>query len=344
MKRGKKLTLLLAVLVVLLAVTCAVLKFAPEDADTETEDPGVSVFTLDPETAAELTWTYEGETLTFVKAGDGWTYAGDSAFPLEESYLTSMLAALSDVIASKTIEAPEDLSQYGLSEPACAVTVTADATTELLIGDETGIGGERYLSVGDGNVYLVDAGILDSFSYQLLDLVKKESIPSMSSVTSLTVDSEVQSYTLSYAEADVEEDSEEESYVWFWNGDSGLPLDTEQTEALVKTVTSMSWGQCVDYNAAGSLSAYGLDAPTLTVTVTYTETAQVETNETGEDGSAVYETRETEADFTLEIGDYSDGVCYARIAGSQMVYQIDASIGDALLSITYEDLVSATEE
>lgn len=106
MKRGKKLTLLLAVLVVLLAVTCAVLKFAPEDADTETEDPGVSVFTLDPETAAELTWTYEGETLTFVKAGDGWTYAGDSAFPLEESYLTSMLAALSDVIASKTIEAP----------------------------------------------------------------------------------------------------------------------------------------------------------------------------------------------------------------------------------------------
>ena len=344
MKRGKKLTLLLAVLVVLLAVTCAVLKFAPEDTNAETEEPGVSVFTLDPEAVTELTWTYEGETLTFVKTDGVWSYAGDSAFPPEESCLTSMLTALSDIVAGKTIEAPEDLSQYGLEQPACAVTVTTDTTAELLIGDETSIGGERYLSIGDGNVYLVDGSILDSFSYHLLDLVKKESIPSMNSVTSLAVDSEVQSYTLNCAEADTEEDGEEKSSVWFWNGDNGLPLDTGLTEALIKTVTSMSWGQCMDYNAADSLSAYGLDAPTLTVTVNYMETAQVETNETDEDGNAVYETRETEASFVLEIGDYSDGVCYARIAGSHMVYQIDASISDALLSTTYEDLVSATEE
>lgn len=344
MKRGKKLTLLLAVLVLLLAVTCAVLKFAPEDTDTEQEEPGVSVFTLDPEAVTELTWTWEGETLTFVRTDGVWSYAEDGAFPLKESCLTSMLAALSDVVASKTIEEPEELSQYGLEEPACTVTVTADTTAELLIGDETGIGGERYLSVGDGNVYLVDESILDSFSYQLLDLVEKESIPAMNSVTGLVVDCETGEYTLSRAETEPEEDGGEESYVWLWNGDSDLPLDTELTETLIKTVTSMSWGQCVDYNGADSLADYGLDAPTLTVTVNYTETVQVETNETDEEGNAVYETRETEASFVLEIGDYSDGVCYARIAGSNMVYQIDGSIGDALLSTTYEDLISAAEK
>lgn len=326
MKRGKKLMLLLAVLIVLIAAVLVVLHLDLEGTDTEEEDTGVSVFTLDPEAATGLTWTYEDETLTFIKADGVWTYAEDSAFPLEESYLTAMLTVLSDVIAGKTIASPEDLAQYGLEEPACTVTVTADTETELRIGNETGIGGERYLSVGDGNVYLVDEGILDSFSYGLLDLVAKEAIPDMTDVTGLEVVSEVQSYTLSYVAADAEEDSEDDSEeevpVWFWNGDSELPLDTTLTEALVKAVTGMNWGACVDYAAADSLADYGLDAPTLTVTVNYTET---------EDG-------ETSASFVLEIGDYVDGSCYARIAGSDLVYWIDGSIGDSLMSAVYDDL------
>lgn len=338
MKRGKKLILLLAVLVVLIAVTFAVLKLTPEDTDEEAEDAGVSVFTLDPEAVSELSWTYEGETLTFVKSDGAWTYAGDSAFPLEESYLTAMLTALSDVVAGKTIETPEDLAQYGLEEPACTVSVTTDAEAELLIGDETGIGGERYLSIGDGNVYLVDEAILDSFSYSLLDLVAKETIPSMTDVTSLEVVSNTQSFTLSYAESGGEEDEG----VWLWNGDSELPLDTELTEALIGSVTSLSWGTCVDYNAADRLADYGLDAPVVTVTVNYVETSQVETNETDEDGNAIYETRESGASFVLEIGEDADA-CYARIAGSGMVYEIDASIADAMLTAAYESLIQAAE-
>lgn len=332
MKRGKKLIILLAVLAVLLAATCAVLKLAPDETDAETEDTGVSVFTMDPNAATELTWTYEGETLTFVKGDGGWAYAGDSTFPLKESYLTSMLTALSDVVAGKTIESPEDLAQYGLEEPACTVTVTTDTTAELLIGDETGIGGERYLSTGDGNVYLVDAAILDNFSYRLLDLVEKETIPSMTDITSFAVTSNTRSFMLSY-----QENGEEDGYVWFWNGDSELPLDTELAEALIETVTSMSWGACVDYSAADRLSDYGLDMPTVTVTVNYVETTQVETNETDEDGNPVYETRETSASFVLEIGEDADS-CYARIAGSDIVYEIDASVADAMLTAAYDDL------
>lgn len=333
MKRGKKLILLLAVLVVLTAAVLIVLRLDLEGTDAEEEEnAGVSVFTLDPEAVTELTWTYEDETLTFAKSDSGWTYAEDSAFPLEESYLTAILTVLSDVTAGKTIASPEDPAQYGLEEPACTVTVTADTETELRIGNETGIGGERYLSVGDGNVYLVDEGILDSFAYGLLDLVAKESIPNMTNVTSLEVVSEVQSYTLSYEAANTEENSEDDSEekvpVWFWNGDSELPLDTTLAEALVQAVTGMSWGACVDYAAADSLADYGLDAPTLTVTVNYTETA---------DG-------ETGASFVLEIGDYADGSCYARIAGSELVYWIDGSIGDSLMSVTYEDLCPETDQ
>lgn len=324
MKRGKKLIVLLAVLAVLLAATCAVLKLTPEDTDAEPEDTGVSVFALDPEAVTELSWTYEGETLTFVKSDGAWAYAGDSAFPLDETYLTTILTALSGVTANKTIEAPEDLAQYGLEEPACAVTVTAGGAAGLLIGDETGIGGERYLSTGDGNVYLVDEDILDSFAYSLLDLVEKETIPSITGVTSLEVISNTQSFTLNYAESGGEEDDG----VWLWNGDSELPLDTELTEALIETVTSMSWGACVDYNAAGTLSDYGLDAPVATVTVNYAETEQAEAG----------------ASFVLEIGEDASGTCYGRIAGSSMVYEIDASISDAMLTASCESLSPAADQ
>ncbi len=52
-----------------------------------------------------------------------------------------MVQALKEVSATKTIESPENLADYGLEEAACAISVTAgDSTYELRIGDETGLG------------------------------------------------------------------------------------------------------------------------------------------------------------------------------------------------------------
>ena len=60
-----------------------------------------------------------------------------------------MVQALKEVSATKTIESPENPADYGLEEAACAISVTAgDSTYELRIGDETGLGGQRYLSLG----------------------------------------------------------------------------------------------------------------------------------------------------------------------------------------------------
>ena len=68
-----------------------------------------------------------------------------------------MVDTLVEVLAQETIAEPEDLASYGLDDPQCTVTLTADGTDyELLIGDETVLGGQLYLSTGDGSVYLVD--------------------------------------------------------------------------------------------------------------------------------------------------------------------------------------------
>lgn len=71
----------------------------------------------------------------------------------------------------------------------------------------------------------------------------------------------------------------------------------------------------------------------------YTESTQVETNETDENGDPIYETQETPATFVLELGDYDGDTCYARISGSSMVYRVDGTVADTLLAAKGEDLL-----
>lgn len=109
-------------------------------------------------------------------------------------------------------------------------------------------------------------------------------------------------------------------------------MDVENTETLVSQITGLSWLECVDYDAE-DLSQYGLDSPTVTVTVAYTETETVTDEETSTE-----ETQEISRTFTLLLGDYGDSGCYAKLADSNMVYLVDATILDSLMYVNYEDL------
>ncbi len=103
------------------------------------------------------------ETISLEKDQENnWTYPADAAFPLDQSYPDAMVQALKEIQAAKTIENVEDLSEYGLENAVCSITVQGEKEYQLAIGEETGLGGQRYLSIGDGNVYLVDASFLDT--------------------------------------------------------------------------------------------------------------------------------------------------------------------------------------
>lgn len=338
MTRGKKLVLLLGVLLVLMTVTVLVMEFAPDE--NAEEEAAVTVFTLDMDQVTGLSWTYEGEEVSLERdAENNWTYPADDAFPLDQSYPDAMVQALSEIQADRIIEEPEDLSEYGLADPVCSITVQADETRQLAIGDETSLGGQRYLSLGDGNVYLVDASLLDDFALGLYDIVAKETIPSMTDVSSFQIQSGSTTLTIDYTEEEGLAYSDQ--YTWFWNQDGTLTaLDTGLTSTLLETITSLSWNSCVAYQATqDQLSQWGLDDPSVIVTVSYVESSQVETNETDEDGQPIYETKETPKTFTLELGDYDGDTCYARLAGSTMVYQVDGSVRDTLAAAKGNDLL-----
>lgn len=252
MKRGKKLLFLTLALVIVAGAALAAVKFIPgeevEAAETEV------IFSLDSDAATSLSWTHEGETLRFENSGGSWVYAGDEDFPLDVSYINTMLGELEELTSSKTIEAPDDLAEYGLDEPECSISVTAEAETTIDIGGETSLDGLRYVSIGNGNVYLVSSDLLTNFSCGLYDLVSKEAIPDMSDLVSFTVETASGTLDIEYLE-----DSGlayTDRYTWFSLADGEYTaLDNELTEDLVSLVTGLSWGECVDYDAVEALLA-----------------------------------------------------------------------------------------
>lgn len=331
MKRGKKLIIMLAVLVVLLGATAAAARWNPENSVEEEEDTTAVVFSLDPEAVTALGWDYSA-ALSFEKTEEGWEYTQDAAFTVDTDYIDAMLSALTEIVSYKTIENVENWDQYGLEIPVCTITVTSDQTDTLCIGQETGVGGQRYFSIGDGNAYLVDADLIDRFSYGLYDVLRYESVPAMQNIASLEVETASESYVITCQENSGLAYSDE--YVWFM-GDKAL--DTDLTEDLIQNIISLTWNECVNYNA-DELSDYGLDAPTAVVTVNYAEAVAVSTNETDENGNVVYETRYDDASFTLEIGGSVGSYYYARIAGSNMVYTIPGTMAEEMIYTSYYDL------
>ena len=184
MKNGKKLLLLLLILAVLVGATAIAGAIGKNAAGQEDETQ--TVFSLDPETVTNLGWDYS-EKVSFTAGEDGWVCDQDAAFPLDETYLDKMLEALTDVESTKTIENPENLDQYGLEIPVCVITVEDGRSHTLSIGLETAVGGQRYFSNGDGNVYLVDGDIIENFQYGLYDVLKHQTLPEVTQLTGLTV-------------------------------------------------------------------------------------------------------------------------------------------------------------
>ena len=112
MTRGRKLLLLLLCLIALTAAALLATRLAPSEETAE--DTTFVIFSLDPDQITDLSWTYDGSTVTLQKDGESnWSYP-DEAFPLDAAYPDAMVQALSEVEAAKTIQDPEDLASYGL--------------------------------------------------------------------------------------------------------------------------------------------------------------------------------------------------------------------------------------
>ena len=339
MKRSKRLHILLGVLAAVGIVTFADTQY--EEKQEEIEARGEVVLEIDPAAVQTLSWEYDAETLAFHKDGT-WVYDTDEAFPVDEERIDELLGVFEAFSAAFIIEDVTDYSQYGLDDPVCTIGIsTGDTDYEIQLGDFSTMDSQRYVSIGDGNVYLATADPLDYFDAALRDMIDNDEAPDFGTVEAIRFDGD-QTCQIAYQEY-----MEDSSYTYCSDDvyfvqqeDAMLPLDTSRVEGYLDSISGLSLTDYVTYNVTEEeLAEYGLDAPELSVTVTYVPEDSEQTAEftlhisRDPDEQAAAEAEDGEEDETEE-----EITAYARVGESQIVYQITGDSYEALMAAGYDDL------
>ena len=302
-------------------------------------DDTVYVTQLSDFTALSFT-NAQGE-LSFTKAEDAWQYDGDDAFPADQEAVEDLAEQICSLAAIRVIDDPEDLSAYGLDEPALQASVTAGDGTAvtLLLGDVSD--SYCYAKRTDSDtVYTVSTDLPENLeSLELLDLAAIPDFPDLGTdtISSLTWESGGTTLTLTKTEtagtesgdssADASsssESAEETEPAWDVNG-TAIPSDNSAFTSLMAQLSSLAFDACYDYKGeADTLAACGLDTPVGMLTVTYGE---------GET-------------LTLTIGalDGTGDSYYAQLSGDPGVYLLSADSVDSIISLSAQELTAAEED
>jgi hypothetical protein len=305
MKRAKKLYVLLGVLVAVCIVTIVVSKIELKQEEIKNSDE--IILELPTDSVESLSWTYNNTSFAFHKDGT-WLYDEDEAFPVDETAIESLLEQFESFGVSFVIENVEDYGQYGLDDPECTIQLTADGTDyEINLGTYSTMDEERYVSIGDGKVYLVSHDPLDDFDVELRDLICNDTTPTFAGIAEVSFTGD-ENYSFSYVEDGGNSYRETDVYYVTQNG-TQLPLDTSR-----------------------ELAGYGLDNPALTVTVAYIDSEDNEGTFVLNLGRAPTEETDAEADEDEQ----TEVPGYVRIGDSQIVYEISASDYAALTAAGYD--------
>lgn len=351
MHRSKRLLILVGVL----AVVCAAAFLATrvQEQQEQVEASGETVLAIDAGNVASLAWTSGEAEYAFHKDGT-WIYDADEAFPVSAEALEELLAPFSSFNAAFVIRDVTDYAQYGLEEPECTIEIgTVDASYTIALGDMSAMDDQRYVSIGDGNVYLAVTDPMDAFAVELSDLIDNDEIPQMDTVTALSLTGAVEE-SIAYVEAGGPSYSDEDVY-FLQSGEESLPLDTDLVEDYLGGIRDLVLTDYATYNATEiELASFGLNDPALTVTVEYEQQAEAAEEGAEPETTAgalalhigrVEEEAEESAEETEESAeDAQDGeetaqyAYYLRVGDSQIVYNLSDADGEALFAASYDDL------
>jgi len=333
MSRSKKLYILLGVFVVACVATLAVTQIA--ERKEQIKNSGETILELPSESVQSLSWEYNGEVLSFLK-GEVWIYSEDENFPVSEDKINELLEQFQPLSAAFVIEEAEDFGQYGLDNPVCTIHLTtAEQSYEIKLGDFSKMDSQRYVSIWDGNVYLVQNDPLDQFDAVLSDMIAHDEMPDFDQVTSIQF-SGAQDYAVSYEEDSSNTYCAEDVY-FTRRGEKSLPLDTERVDSYLRKISNLNPTNYVTYNVTdGELTAYGLDTPELTVTVEYTpkdeERAEVFVLHISRDPEEIKKPSDEDDSEDETV------TAYLRVDQSPIIYQISSDQYKDLMAASYDDL------
>ena len=344
MNRAKRLYILLGVLVAASVITFAVSRF--EERKEEIRNSDEVVLEIPSDSVESLSWEYDSNSFSFHK-DENWIYDSDEAFPVDAETINEFLSPFEEFGVSFIIESAEDLSQYGLDNPVCTINIgTADETYTIELGDFSTMDSERYVSIGDGNVYLVTNDPLDYYDAELSELIDHDDVPQFDTVSHIAFTGKDE-YEVTYEEDGADTYREDDVYFTEIDGEH-LPLDTANVDGYLDDISGLSMTDYVTYNATDDdLASYGLDSPELTVSVDYTSEDE-DGNETSgtfvldvsrDPDELAQQTEETEAaENDSETEEEETITAYARVGESKIVYQITGDEYKSLMASSYDDL------
>ena len=336
MRKATKLYALLGVLLVVCIAAFAISRY--EEKKEQIKNSGEVILEIPTESVTALSWTNESGTFSFTK-DETWVYDEDNAFPVDEEKINDLLEQFTSLAAAFAIDDVEDFAQYGLDEPICTIHITAgEESYTVALGDFSKMDEQRYVSIGDGKVYLVSHDPLDEFGAVLRDLIRDDTIPEFDTVKQIAFSGE-ESYTISYDEGGTSICADD---VYFTDG---TPLDTDTVNEWLTALRSLDLTNYVSYSATGEeLQTFWLDNPALTVALDYSSSSDEDGNETDSGTFVLHlsQNPEEQAAYEEAIANEEDelpGVtCYARVGESQIVYQITQSEYDTLTDVSYDAL------
>lgn len=331
MKRSKKLYTLLGVLVVVCVLTFGVTTY--EEKKEQIKNSDEIILELNSENVTSLSWRYEAESLAFHKE-ENWIYDEDEAFPVNEEQIEKLLSLFESFGVSFVIEDVEDYSQYGLDDPVCEIQLaTEEETYAILLGDFSTMDSERYVSIGDGNVYLVTEDPLESFELVLSDMILHDELPGFEQVNEI-VFSGAESYEIYYEENSTNTYCADDVYFTEQDGEI-LPLDTVNVADYLQVISDLNLVDYETYNVSDAeLKAFGLDEPELVITVQH-----IWKNEEGEEVSGKFALSVSRDPSEIASASEEEEItAYARVGESKIIYKLSTDDYKNLMAASYDEL------
>ena len=357
MKRAKKLYILLGVLVAVWAITFGVSRY--QTRQEEIKNSGEVILEVPTDSVESLSWDVGDRSFSFHKEtteGDTdsesiWIYDEDDVFPVDKTKINNLLSCFESLTAAFVIENPEDLGQYGLTDPSCTINFSDGETSyTVLLGDYSPMDSQRYVSIGDGNVYLVSEDPMEEFDVELSKMLDDDDIPYLEeegTTTSIRFSGEI-NYEITY-EADSDNTYRADDVYFTEQNGRQVPLDSTRVSDYLHEVSFVFPDEYVTYKATDEdLAACGLDNPQLvieadyntededgnTVSNSFTMSISRDPDELAKAQSSDAETTsEDEADTETE-----EITAYMRIGDSKIIYRLSGEDYETLMAAGYNDL------
>lgn len=258
------------------------------------------VFSLEQDQVEEFSLTFGGETSLLRKTDAGWQMIEPAPTEADPPEAISIGQALANLELVRVVdEHPTDLAQFGLENPAIRVTFKArdGVTGSLTLGDKNATMGEMYAQKnGETTVFLVSSFQETNFNRTPFDLRDKKILRfERDKADGLTLTRGPDSIELSRVGSE-----------WKVVKPTEARSDYSTVEGLLTRLSTSNMSKLLETNAT-DLAKYGLDKPTMTITV----------------GAGSAKT-------VLEVGKTENDQTYARDASRPLVFTVDTTLKDDL--------------